>query len=280
MNAELAPRAGLGPSRRMRARFLREVGALKLDGPPMEAAVVAPADLAPLPATARRFMTFMGVLGRPRTWSVRAHARGAFRLGPDKPWMRCEAWQFDTCLGVSRVFHMRLRYGGVVPMIVRDTYLDGKGHMLGRVLDAFSVVDETDDHVTTGELVTYLNDAVLLAPSMLLRPEVTWTEVDDASFDVSLTDRGRTVRARVFVDRDGFVSDFSTTDRFIELPGADGAPRWTRARWTTPTRGLRTVHGRTVAHAGEAVWHLPEGDFAYADLSFDRVEFDVPPAGP
>ena len=261
----------------MRSKFLDELRAVRLADLPRGDAPVSKADLDSLPATARRYMIYMGALGRRPTWSVRAHARGAFRLAPDKPWMRCETWQFDTCLGVSRVFHMRLRYGGVVPMLVRDTYLEGRGHMLGRVLDAVSVVDEQDDHVTTGELVTYLNDAVLLAPSMLLRPEVSWTEVDDASFDVALTDRGRTVSARVFVDTDGFVTDFSTTDRFVSLPDHDGAARWTRTRWSTPTRGRRAVHGRTVADSGQAIWHLPAGDFAYADLSFDRVEFDVAP---
>jgi hypothetical protein len=39
-----------------------------------------------------------------------------------------------------------------------------------------------------GELVTYLNDLALLAPSMLLAPAVSWGPVDPRSFDLSLTD--------------------------------------------------------------------------------------------
>ncbi|MFO0615417.1 MAG: DUF6544 family protein [Polyangiaceae bacterium] len=293
--------AGLSPSRHMRSVFLRELRGVKLEGDTREPGVVRKEDLEPLPATARRFLLSAGVLARPRTWSVRAHATGAFRLAPDKPWMDCEAWQYGTCLGVRRVFHMRLRLLGFVPMLVRDTYAEGRGHMLGRVMDAISVVDEVDDRVTTGELVTYLNDAIFLAPAMLLRPAVTWTEVDDGSFDVALTDHGRTVAARVYVDPEGRVTDFSTIDRWISLPG--DPPRWTRARWSTPVHGWRTVHGRTIARGGRAVWHLPPGafsaganggtpvpdvvaegeargaleEFAYADLTFDRVEFDVLP---
>lgn len=268
-----APPAGLTPSRRMRARFLRELG--RDAPPPRDLGVVCKADLDGLPAAARRFLTYSGVLGRPRTRSVRAHATGAFRRAPGARWMPCEAWQYDACLGVRRVFHMRLRYLGFLPLLVRDTYEEGRGHMLGRLLDLVPVVDEDDDRVTTGELVTYLNDALLLAPSMLLSPEVEWVEVDDASFDVSLTDRGRTVTGRAFVDPDGRLVDFSTEDRWVSLSKAGEAPRWTRARWSTPTRGVRTVHGRTVVAGGQAVWHLPEGDFAYADLTFDRVEYDA-----
>jgi hypothetical protein len=39
-----------------------------------------------------------------------------------------------------------------------------------------------------GELVTYLNDLALLAPSMLLAPAVSRGPVDARSFDLSLTD--------------------------------------------------------------------------------------------
>ena len=39
-----------------------------------------------------------------------------------------------------------------------------------------------------GELVTYLNDLALLAPSMLLVPAVSRGPVDARSFDLSLTD--------------------------------------------------------------------------------------------
>lgn len=280
-HAESPPPAhGLTPSRRMRAKFLREVrGAQLLESAP--GPVVEPGDIEALPPTAQRFLVAAGVLGRPRTRSVRAHANGAFRLGPDKPWMRCEAWQYDSAVDVTRIFHMRLRAFGVVPMLVRDTYVDGRGRMLGRVLDAVSVVDEGDEHVATGELVTWLNDACFLAPSMLLRPEVTWRPIrgplGQSAFDLSLTDRGRVVSARVFVDDDGTVADFSTTDRFVSLPGPDGATAWARTRWSTPVHSVRVLHGRTIASGGRAVWHLPTGNFAYADLTFDRVEFDVSP---
>ncbi|MGK3991398.1 DUF6544 family protein [Sorangium sp. So ce136] len=128
---------------------------------------------------------------------------------------------------------------------MRDTYVRGQGRMLGRMLDAFSVVDEADAKIDTGELVTYLNDAILFAPSMVLGPETTWTAVDDGAFDVALTDHGRTVAARLFVDERGAVTDFSTTDRYVSDPEnpkemvrpAGGVRR--EGRVAPPGRGLR-----------------------------------------
>jgi hypothetical protein len=100
--------------------------------------------------------------------------------------------------------------------------------MLIRLLDLFTIEDGTGEEYDTGELVTYLNDAVLLAPSMLLVPEISWAPADSSSFDVSLTDHGRTVTARVIVGEDGAPKDFSTWDRYCYDPHGPtpARPRW------------------------------------------------------
>jgi uncharacterized protein DUF6544 len=272
--------AGIAPSRKMRARFLREVAAARLPLAPAAAELVTEADLSALPATVQRYLRFMGVVGRPRTWSFRLHANGLFRMGPDSPWMPCEAWQYDSSVEVARIFHMRVRFGGIVPMYVRDTYVRGRGHMVGRLLDVVPVVDESDERLAIGELVTYLNDAILMAPSMLLGPSTIWTKVDHSAFDVALTDRGRTVTARVFVNGFGTVTDFSTSDRFGSDPASPGA--LVRARWSTPVYGWVRRDGRAMPTHGSAVWHFPGGDFTYADFQFSpgALELDVAPGAP
>jgi hypothetical protein len=164
---------------------------------------------------------------------------------------------------------------GVVPVLGRDTYLRGKGRMLIRPLDLFTVVDAQGPEFDIGELVTYLNDAILLAPSMVLGPEARWSPVDAGSFDVTLTDRGTAVTARVFVDERGAVTDFSTTDRFYAT--GDAPP--VRTRWTTPVPGWHEVAGRMVPTGGQAVWQLPDGPLPYVEGAMvpQDLAFNVPP---
>jgi hypothetical protein len=129
-----------------------------------------------------------------------------------------------------------------------------------------------------GELVTYLNDGVMIAPTMLLVPEVRWSEVDTSSFDVSIADRGRAVRARVFVDERGAPVNFETTDRFYSDP--KDATEVIRCRWTTPIAGWQDVGDRRLPTSGLAVWHPPnEDELAYADFRFfpETLAFNVAP---
>jgi hypothetical protein len=144
--------------------------------------------------------------------------------------------------------------------------------MLGKLLNRIVVADGQGSEFDVGELTTYLNDAVLVAPSMLLGPSTAWNAVDDRSFDVSLTDAGRTVSGRVFVDERGAPYDFSTTDRYMDTPEGP-----IQAEWRTPVRGWERIHGRAVPGQIEAVWHLPDGPVPYVTGQLGYLTRNRPP---
>jgi hypothetical protein len=214
----------------------------------------------------------MGVVGRARTWSLRAHFTGRFRRRPDQPWLPCDAWQYNSAGEVARLYRMRLLVARVVPMWGWDTYRAGRGRMLGKALGLITVADGSGPEFDTGELTKWLNDAVLLAPGMLLHPRTTWEAVDDDSFRVSVTDAGRTVTAEVFLDDDGRPRDFRTDDRWADLPGGP-----VRTPWSTPVQGWTVVPGRPRPARGAAVWHLPEGEYRYGEMDLVDLALDVPP---
>jgi hypothetical protein len=145
--------------------------------------------------------------------------------------------------------------------------------MRGTLLGPFPVVHGGGPRFDTSEMVTWLNDAVLMAPSMLLGPATTWSAgPDGGSFDVALTDHGRTVSARVRLDVDGAPREFWTDDRYADLPGG-----LVRARWRTPVEGWTEVDGRPLMTGASAIWELCGGPFRYAELSPDTLEFNIPP---
>jgi hypothetical protein len=260
---------------RLWPRFVAAAAAADLPAaPPGDTDVVTADAVSALPEVVQRYLGFMGVVGRQRDWSLRARFVGRFRLRPRLGWMPAEAWQYDSGLEVARLFVMRLRFAHLVPMVGQDTYLRGRGRMLGKLLDRVTVADGEGDEFDVGELTTYLNDAVLLAPSMLLGLDTEWRGVDERTFDVALTDSGRTVTGRVFLDDRGAPVDFSTTDRFADLPGG-----LARAEWRTPVQTWEVVGGRPLPGRLGAVWNLPDGPLPYVEGRFvaDSVAFSVPP---
>jgi len=166
---------------------------------------------------------------------------------------------------------MRIDIAGVVPMFGTDTYIDGTGRMHGKAIGLVTVADGAGPELDLGELVTYVNDAAVLAPSMLLTDNATWRPVDDQSFDIEFTDRDNTVTARLFVDQDGNLVDFRTEDRWYA-----GTDPPTRTPWSTPLdRWTSLPTGRPILTGGTAIWHLPDGDFAYARGGFDPTSVEL-----
>jgi Family of unknown function (DUF6544) len=270
MTSSLAPRHG-----RLYRRMAADAAALEPRPGPASAAPITEADLAARPAAAQRYLRFMAVTGRPPDWSFTTHFTGRFRLRPRLPWLRCQAWQYSTCPDVTRLYHMRITVAGLLPMTGRDAYSAGQGRMYGKLAGLVPVADGSGPEYDVSELVTYLNDAVLLAPSMLLALPVTWTAVSDSSFDLTLTDAGHEVTARVLVDGRGAPVEFSTDDRWCDLPGG-----LVRTRWSTPVQGWMKINGRWQPRWGAAIWHLPGGPFCYAEFRFTpgATRYNVTPA--
>ncbi|HYJ11928.1 MAG TPA: DUF6544 family protein [Polyangiaceae bacterium] len=254
--------------------FAQELREARLPKTPPAPEMVDEQAIAGLPESTKRYLRFMGAVGRPRDWALRAHFRARFRREPGE-WLDCEVFQYDTRLKVSRLFLMQLSLKHVLPVTVRDTYLSGHGRMRAKAFDLFPVVDAQGHELDVGELVTYLNDAILMAPSLLLGPETTWQEVDPTTFDVTLRDGSLSVKARVWLDERGAPQDFSTTDRFYDTP--DG--KRVRTEWRTPINGWQVVNGRRIPTSAAAVWQLPEGPFMYADFIMDprEIAFNEPP---
>jgi hypothetical protein len=264
----------------MRRKFMRGLQAFVLPHAPSTSVsldAIHEAELAPLPDSAQRYLRFMGVLGRPRIWSFQVAFTGRFRRSREDAWRKCATWQYNTYLPLTRIFLIRIRFAGIAPVFGWDTYTHGRGRMLIRLLDLVTIGDGIGPEYDIGELVTYLNDGILIAPSMLLVPEVRWSRVDASSFDIALTDHGRTVSARVITDERGAPIDFITTDRFYADP--NDPHHLVRAQWTTPVEGWQAIDGRHLPTRGKAIWQMPDGPFAYADFTLvpRTLAFNVSP---
>lgn len=239
--------------------FVRRVPPVRTDGLAGRS-VVRESDLDGLPHAAQRYLRFMGVPGRPPVQVLWARCTGWFRRSPASPPRACQTWQYNQATPAVRLFRMRLRFGPL-SMIGWDTYQHGRGRMRGTVL-GLPVVDGHGATFDTSEQVTWLNDAVLMAPSMLLHPAIRWLDgADRDSFVLDFTDAGRTVRAEVWLDDRGAPRNFVTDDRYVDLPGG-----LVRARWSTPVDGWEVRSGRPCFAQAGAVWQLPDGPFRYATL--------------
>jgi hypothetical protein len=253
----------------MWTKLRKDVAACRLEAALHE--VVSHTEMSALPRTVRRYMEFYGVAeGTPKHTAVSLRWTGEFRLAPDKPWVPMEAVQRDTRTPVTRIFLMRARMNGVVPVFVHDAYVDGEGKVIAKLADLVPVIEATGTALSLNELVTWIDDCVHFAPSMLLGRHTHWINVDDHTFDVVFYDCGHKIAARVHVDERGAPVDFETDDRVLDDPHDPKHPLM-RGRWTTPSRAWQRVGEQVFPTQTDATWELPQGEFTYARLDLDAA---------
>ena len=118
--------------------------------------------------------------------------------------------------------------------------------------------------IAAAGLMRYLNE-MMWFPAAFLGSNVKISAIDDASFGVSIADRGMVAEAALFVDASGQLTNFrarryNTGSRSMET-------------WETPITAYRSYTGLLLPSAGSAVWKLGAGDLDYIELEITSVTY-------
>lgn len=222
-----------------------------------------------LPPPVQRYLTFSGVLGQPWTRTVRVTYKGSFRMAADKGWMPIDVVQVYTTNPPS--FHWQARFwmAGLPLMKGSDSYRNGHGHMFGRLAGLRTIFDARGPELDQGTMMRYLNE-ITWFPCAYLNPYITWQGVDDHCADVTFTDNGKSVSARMYFDDEGRLLNF-VAQRYAERNGS-----YTLQTWSTPMTAYRRMAGYQLPVNGLGVWNLPDGDLPYINIQLQTVEYNLP----
>jgi hypothetical protein len=223
-----------------------------------------------LPLPVQRYLTYAGVVGKPVVNSVRIRQTGVMLPAPDKPAMSFTAEQYYSVNPPGFVWKASIRMAGLPLAQVRDKYMEGSGHILGKIAGLFTMIElPPGQEVREGTLLRFLSEMVWF-PSAFLSPYITWEPIDDCSAQVTLTDRGCSVTGRLYFDREGRLTSF-VAKRYRAVDG-----RYELEEWHTPVEGYGSFEGLRLPIKGPAIWKLKTGDLPYVNVTITDVQYDIP----
>jgi len=255
----------------LRSMYNRDVRAALIGdaAAPLLAPLVTEADLAPLPAPLRTYLRRAGVVGKPRVWSFHAVFSADMRGGPDEPWMRARADQYEFFHPMERLYFMKASRGGV-PFDVLHRFAGDQARMTVRVAGLVPVQELAGRQMTQSETVTLFNDMCLLAPATLPNAPIVWEQLDDHSLRGTFEHAGHRVSAVLTFDASGDLADFRSEDRYK----AEG-DSMRRLPWTTPVSDYRDFGGARLAARGEARGTEGPRSWAYGRFVLERIAYNV-----
>jgi hypothetical protein len=235
---------------------------------------VTEADLERHPPLVLTYLRRVGVVNRLRVRAMRAQMTAEMKMAADQPWMPASADQTSFFDEPTRLFFMEAKRGGI-PFHVLHVYRGAHATFEVRVAKLLEVVDARGPEMDRSETVTMFNDLCFVAAPALVDANVRWQEIDARRVRGSFTNAGHTISAELEFDAEGDLVCFVSDDRSMT---ADGKT-YERHRWMTPLGGYREIDGFRVPTTGEAIWRLPQGDFAYARIGVTELSFAPVPEG-
>lgn len=252
----------------LRAAYERDVNAgltrAALDG------VLREEDLADLPAPVQRYLRISGAIGRPRIRNVRIRMHGRIRSGPSAKWITMTAEQYTFAAPPTRLFYFSGSMSGI-PVQGYHRYVGADASMRVKAAALFTVAEASGPLMLRSETVTMLNDICLVAPGLLADPSLSWEPVNDRTARVVYTNAGQKVRAELVFNDAGELTNFWSDDRLQAASGGE----MRAMRWSTPVRSYRQFGSHRLPASGEARWLDSSGDYAYIELAFDEIEYNV-----
>jgi hypothetical protein len=234
----------------------------------MSGRLITPEALEHLPEPVQRYMAFSGIVGKPWIDTVHLKYAGRFRLGAGQGWMPMTAEQVYTTDPPGFLWKARFRIGGLPLMRALDSYKGGGGHMFGK-LGPFTIFDERGEKLDQGAMMRYLNE-ITWFPTAYLGDNVEWQGVDAHCALVTLTDRGKSVSARMVFD------DAGRPVNFIAQRYREDHRNYTLDTWSTPFTKYAVHQGLHLPICGQGVWNLPGGDLPYIDVNLSEIEYNCP----
>lgn len=220
--------------------------------------LVTAEDVASLPPPVRRWLERSGAIGKLRAKTVHLVQRGEMRTSPEGKFMPAQATQVFTIEEPGFVWMVDVTMFGL-PVVGRDTYVDGRARMLIKAGGLVTVADGTGEKFDQGTLQRFLGE-IIWFPSAALAPYLAWEPVDEKSARATMSWKGTTASVLFEFDEKGRVARLS-------------AKRWfngqTLEDWAIPITEWKTLRGIEVPTRGDATW---KADFSYYRWEIVDVE--------
>lgn len=142
--------------------------------------------------------------GAPAIRVARLEQRGEFRMGDT--WKPFAATEVFGAPDPAFYWDAEIRMLPLVPVRVRDSYVEGDAGMLARIGGVVTVMDAASDRgLIEGALMRYLAEAVWIPTRLGSGPGLAWTATGPDRARARLTDRGVVVSLEFTFDAEGDV---------------------------------------------------------------------------
>lgn len=248
--------------------FNSEVQEIIENKPNNQPVLITEDDLNNLPSPMKRYMHYIGIVGKPRIEFARVKQSGLFLTEPKSSWKRLRAEEYYYVNSPSFIWHGYIEVAPFLNAEARDKYQNGRGNMLIKMEPFITITDGKTAEYDIGSFARYFSEFVFI-PTAFLEKNVFWEYIDEYSVKGTLKDSGLVTSAIFQFNDKGEIINFISEDKNAVIKG-----KTIKAKWMTPMRNYKEFGGIKVPTEGEGIFKLSDGDYEYVRIKIDNIIYN------
>lgn len=230
--------------------------------------IITPESLHTLPAVVALWLNRSGVLNKTFNGAVHLYQQGTIRTGNKSKWMPVKAEQWFSSAVPGFLWTADVKMFPYLHLAGKDSYINGKGHMLISLLSVLPVVNATGPEIDQSSMIRYLAEIVWF-PYAAVSHYIRWEEVDDLTARATITYGGNSASALFRFNEEGDVISL-TAKRHYSAKG-----KTTLEDWLVETEpgAYQTFEGIRVPNRLQVTWLLESGRFTWFLLRVTDIKY-------
>jgi hypothetical protein len=233
-----------------------------------EKTLVTEPSVGKLPAPIRTWLRRSHVVGKKIPRTVHLRQKGTMRTSRGGKWMPFEAEQWFTTEKPGFLWQAEVAAGPGVSLVGRDTYSEGRGHMVIKMMSLFPVADALGKETDQGVLVRFLAE-ICWFPSAALLPYIEWEGIDSASAKATMSYGGVTASGVFTFNEQGDMVRFEAK-RYYERDGSFSLEPWIVE---TLPKGMGEFEGVRMPVRSAVSWMLDGVPFTWLTLEITDLSY-------
>jgi hypothetical protein len=239
-------------------------------GPIDNLSIMSETEIKHLPETIQKYLRYAGVMGKPKVNNFRLVFSGEMKQKMGAKWMDILSEQYNFYDEYARFFYIKSSLYGI-PFDGLHKYFGNKATMKIKVASLLEVVNAKGKEMDKSDTVTLFNDMCVFAPATLIDNNIQWEQVDPLTAQATFSNTNISISATLYFNEEGALINFISNDRYY----TENGEKYINYKWSTPISGYKDFKGRKIPSYGEAIWHTPEGEFAYARFYVKEIEYNL-----
>lgn len=187
------------------------------------------------------------------------------KMAPGKKWSSLKCSQFNFFPDPARIVLFQTKLFGLFPFGAIDRFQDGKGNMLIKLLNYFTITNSLGREMDIAELVTILAEAILV-PAYFLQPYIKWEEINPYTVKGTISHGNTSASGIFYFNEHHELLRFETEDRYYTNKGKFEKHKWTAYAWN-----YKKSNGVSHPVNFMAVWNMPGIDYTYFKGRVDKI---------